>query len=90
MEDQEDKMPEGSGLTIVPRTGIVRPGLSGFPLGFPVSSLKYGTVVGRKQEFARYFGGFDVGMPLAQKCPDDEDRQLEIQGGVRSLIAFVP
>ena len=66
MEDQEDKMPKGSGLLVVPRTGIFRIRLSGFSLGFPASSLKYGTGSGQKQELARYFRVFDVGMPLAQ------------------------
>ena len=66
MEDQEDKMPKGSGLLEVARTGIFRLRLSGFPLGSLASSLKYGTGSGRKQELTLCFRGFDVGMPLAQ------------------------
>ena len=50
MEDQEDKMPKGSGLLEVARTGIFRLRLSGFPLGSLASSLKYVTRSDRKRE----------------------------------------
>jgi len=65
MEGQEDKMPTGSGLLVVPRSGTFGLNLSGFSHGFPASSLRYGTRSDRKQELALCFRVFDVGMPLA-------------------------
>ena len=84
-------MPTSSDLLVVPRTGNFRLSLSGFSLGSPASSLKYGTRSDRKQELTLCFRGFDVGMPLAQIMRGRRRSSVrDFREGLRSSTAFVP